>query len=153
VDERQQCSGVEWLSGPLAGEQPAAAGVGDPVRVLPVRHELEQNVGECYGDWRGWLAEADEDLVAYNIIEGVIAVAAGLVAGSIALVGFGFGSWIEVAAAAAVLHRLRAEIRHGQVDETKEHRALRFIAITFFALAAYVTVEGIRDLATDSGRT
>jgi hypothetical protein len=49
-----------------------------------------------------------------------------------------------------VLHRLRAEIRHGQVDETKEHRALRFIAITFFALAAYVTVEGIRDLATDS---
>jgi divalent metal cation (Fe/Co/Zn/Cd) transporter len=36
------------------------------------------------------------------------------------------------------------------VDEIKERRALRFIAITFFALAAYVTVEGIRDLVTES---
>jgi divalent metal cation (Fe/Co/Zn/Cd) transporter len=92
----------------------------------------------------------EQATIGYNIIEGVIAVAAGLVAGSIALVGFGFDSWIEVAAAAVVLHRLRAEIRHGRVDEAKERRALRFIAITFFALAAYVTVEGIRDLATDS---
>lgn len=62
-------------------------------------------------------------------------MSAGLVAGSIALVGFGFDSWIEVAASAVVLHRLRAEIRHGHVDEAKERRALRFIAITFFALA------------------
>jgi hypothetical protein len=72
------------------------------------------------------------------------------VAGSVALVGFGFDSWIEVAAAAVVLHRLRAEIRHGEVDEAKQRRTLRFIAITFFALAAHVTVEGIRDLVTDS---
>ena len=92
----------------------------------------------------------EQATIGYNIIEGVTAVGAGLVAGSIALVGFGFDSWIEVAAAAVVLHRLRAEIRHGRVDEAKERRALRFIAITFFALAAYVTIEGIRDLATDS---
>jgi divalent metal cation (Fe/Co/Zn/Cd) transporter len=88
--------------------------------------------------------------IGYNVIEGVIAVAAGLLAGSVALAGFGFDSWIEVAAAAVVLHRLRAEIRHGRVDEVKERRALRFIAITFFALAAYVTAEGIRDLVTSS---
>lgn len=92
----------------------------------------------------------EQATIGYNIVEGVVAVAAGLVAGSIALVGFGFDSWIEVAAAAVVLHRLRAEIRHGEVDQAKERRALRFIAITFFALAVYVTVEGIRDLATDS---
>jgi len=84
--------------------------------------------------------------IGYNVAEGVIAITFGLVAGSIALVGFGFDSWIEVAAAAVVLHRLRANIRGGRVDEAKERRALRFVAITFFALAAYVTVEGVRSL-------
>jgi divalent metal cation (Fe/Co/Zn/Cd) transporter len=88
--------------------------------------------------------------IGYNIMEGIVAVVAGLAAGSIALIGFGFDSCIEVAAAAVVLHRLRAEIRNGQVDEAKERRELRFIAITFFALAAYVTVEGIRDLVAGS---
>ncbi|MGH3432908.1 MAG: hypothetical protein ACRDQB_08750, partial [Thermocrispum sp.] len=43
-------------------------------------------------------------------------------------------------------HRLLAETRGGQVDEAKERRALRFVAVTFFVLAAYVTVEGIGDL-------
>ncbi len=84
--------------------------------------------------------------IGYNLAEGVIAVTFGLLAGSIALTGFGFDSWIEVAAATVVLQRLLAELRHGQVDETRQRRALRFIAVTFFALAAYVTVEGIRDL-------
>jgi divalent metal cation (Fe/Co/Zn/Cd) transporter len=84
--------------------------------------------------------------IGYNLAEGVIAVTFGLLAGSIALTGFGFDSWIEVAAATVVLQRLLAELRHGQVDETRQRHALRFIAITFFALAAYVTVEGVRDL-------
>jgi divalent metal cation (Fe/Co/Zn/Cd) transporter len=84
--------------------------------------------------------------IGYNLAEGVIAVTFGLLAGSIALTGFGFDSWIEVAAATVVLQRLHSELRLGQVDETKQRRALRFIAITFFALAAYVTVEGVRDL-------
>ncbi len=88
--------------------------------------------------------------IGYNVLEGVIAVAFGLLAGSVALVGFGFDSWIEVAAAAVVLHRLLAEIRGGDVDEAKERRALRFVAITFFVLAAYVVVEGARDLLTDA---
>jgi len=88
--------------------------------------------------------------IGYNVLEGIIAVSSGLVAGSIALVGFGFDSWIEVAAAAVVLQRLLAETRGADVDEAKERRALRFVAITFFVLAAYVTVEGIRDLLTEA---
>ncbi|MGH9250729.1 MAG: cation diffusion facilitator family transporter [Acidimicrobiales bacterium] len=86
--------------------------------------------------------------IGYNLIEGVIAVAAGLTAGAVSLIGFGVDSGIEVAAAAVVLTRLSAEIRGGSVDAAKERRALRFIALTFFALAAYVTIEGIRELVT-----
>jgi hypothetical protein len=56
----------------------------------------------------------EQATITYNIAEGVIAVTAGLVAGSIALVGFGFDSWIEVAAATVVLVRLRAELGSGQ---------------------------------------
>jgi Co/Zn/Cd efflux system component len=57
-------------------------------------------------------------------------------------------SGIEVAAAGVVLARLYAEVRGGRFDEAAEQRALRFIAVTFFALAAYVTVEAARDLLT-----
>ncbi|MFD7898572.1 cation diffusion facilitator family transporter [Streptomyces sp. NPDC059743] len=84
--------------------------------------------------------------IGYNVIEGIIAIAAGTVAGAVSLIGFGVDSGIEVAAAVVVLVRLLAEIKGGEPDEDKERRALKFIAITFFALAAYVTVEGIRDL-------
>jgi divalent metal cation (Fe/Co/Zn/Cd) transporter len=86
--------------------------------------------------------------IGYNVVEGVVAVTAGLVAGSVALTGFGVDSGIEVAAAGVVLWRLVAEFRGGVVDERKERQALRFIAVTFFALAAYVVLEGIRDLVT-----
>jgi hypothetical protein len=84
--------------------------------------------------------------IGYNVVEGLVAVAAGLVAGLVSLVGFGIDSGIEVAAAGVVLHRLYAEVRGGGVDEAKERRALKFIALTFFALAVYVTVEGVLHL-------
>ncbi|MGC4971648.1 cation diffusion facilitator family transporter [Streptomyces sp. DT199] len=86
--------------------------------------------------------------IGYNVVEGVIAISAGAVAGAVSLIGFGVDSGIEVAAAVVVLVRLLAEIKGGEPDEAKERRALKFIAITFFALAAYVTVEGIRDLVS-----
>jgi divalent metal cation (Fe/Co/Zn/Cd) transporter len=86
--------------------------------------------------------------IGYNLAEGVIAVAAGLAASAVSLIGFGIDSGIEVAAAAVVLTRLTAEIRGGDPDPAKERRALRFIAVTFFALAVYVTVVGARDLIT-----
>lgn len=85
--------------------------------------------------------------IGWNVVEAVIAIAAGITAGSIALVGFGFDSAIEVAAATVVVWQFRSEMRGG-VDEDREHRALKMIAVTFFVLAAYVTFEAVRSLIT-----
>ena len=94
-----------------------------------------------------WLAALT---IAWNVIEAVVAIGAGLAAGSLALVAFGFDSIIEVLSACVVVWQLRAELRH-HYDEDRERRALRLIAITFFVLAAYVTVEAARDLFFASG--
>ena len=83
--------------------------------------------------------------VTYNAVEAVIAIAAGLVAGSAALVGFGLGSVIEVSSGLVILWQFRHRL-----PESREQAALRFIALSFFALAAYVSVDSIRALrATD----
>ena len=92
----------------------------------------------------------EQATIAYNILEGIVAITAGLAAGSVALVGFGFDSGIEVAAATVVLWRLRADLRGGTVDEVRHRLALRFIAVTFFLLAGYVIVEGVGDLLTSA---
>ena len=84
--------------------------------------------------------------VGYNVVEGVVAVSAGLAAGLVSLVGFGFDSGIESVASVLVGLRLAARLRHGSTDEDKERRALRGVALTFFVLAGYVTIEGIRGL-------
>ncbi|GAY15531.1 cation transporter [Mycobacterium sp. shizuoka-1] len=89
--------------------------------------------------------------IAYNIAEGAIAVTAGLLAGLISVIGFGFDSAIESLTAILVALRLSARLRHGVADEGKERQTLRFVAISFFILAAYVTVEGIRNIT--SGET
>jgi divalent metal cation (Fe/Co/Zn/Cd) transporter len=79
--------------------------------------------------------------ITWNLVEGVVAIGAGFLAGSIALVGFGFDSMIEAFAASVVVWQLK-----GSSSEEREHRALRMIAVTFFVLAAYVTLESVRDL-------
>lgn len=84
--------------------------------------------------------------VAYNVAEGAIAITAGLAAGLVSVVGFGVDSAIESIAAVLVAMRLSARLRDGEVDERRERRALRLVAVTFFLLAAYVTLEGIRSL-------
>lgn len=84
--------------------------------------------------------------VTYNVVEGVIAVTVGLMAGLVSLVGFGFDSGIESAASVLVGLRLAARLRHGEADETQERRALKAVAVTFFVLAAYVILEGTRSL-------
>jgi divalent metal cation (Fe/Co/Zn/Cd) transporter len=82
--------------------------------------------------------------ISWNVMEGLVAVGSGLVAGSVALVGFGFDSFIEVFAAVVVLWQLRG------VSETKERRALKLISLSFFVLAAYIVVESGRDLLTEA---
>jgi divalent metal cation (Fe/Co/Zn/Cd) transporter len=81
--------------------------------------------------------------VSYNVIEAVIAITAGLVAGSIALVGFGLDSIVEVSSGLIILWQFRHPL-----PESRERRALRLMALSFFALAAYVTFESVRALAT-----
>lgn len=84
--------------------------------------------------------------VAYNVAEGAVAITAGLQAGLVSLVGFGLDSGIESAAGVLVALRLAARLRDGEADQRKERRALRFVAVTFFVLAAYVVIEGVRSL-------
>ena len=67
-------------------------------------------------------------------------------AGLVSLVGFGLDSGIESAAAVLVGLRLASRLRHGDVDEAKERRTLKAVAVTFYVLAAYVTFEGVRSL-------
>lgn len=92
--------------------------------------------------WTRWAFRLAYATIAWNVVEAVVAVSAGLVAGSIALIGFGFDSSIEVFAAAVVIWRLRG------ATEEREERALKLIAVSFFVLAAYVTVQSVYDLAT-----
>lgn len=84
--------------------------------------------------------------VAYNVAEGAIAITAGILAGLVSLIGFGFDSGIESAASVLVGLRLAARLRNGEADEAKERRALKAVAVTFFVLAAYVVFEGTRSL-------
>lgn len=86
--------------------------------------------------------------IAYNIAEGLIAVTAGLAAGLISVIGFGLDSAIESVSAVLVALRLSARLRFGVADERKERLALKLVAVSFFVLAAYVVVEGLRNLAS-----
>jgi divalent metal cation (Fe/Co/Zn/Cd) transporter len=84
--------------------------------------------------------------VAYNVVEGAVAIAAGVLAGLVSVVGFGVDSGIESIAGVLVGLRLAARLRHGRADEATEKLVLRLVAVTFFVLAGYVTVEGVRSL-------
>ena len=80
--------------------------------------------------------------IAYNVVEAVVALAEGTRVSSSALIGFGLDSVIEISSAAAIAWQFSAHD-----PETREKTALRFIAFSFFALAAYVTVDAVRALA------
>lgn len=83
--------------------------------------------------------------VAYNSLEGLIALGAGLLAGSIALVGFGFDSLIEVTSGAALIWRL-----HLDKDESRRERVegitVRIVGVCFLLLAVYVSYDSIKSL-------
>lgn len=81
--------------------------------------------------------------IAWNVIEAAVAIGAGWLAGSVALVGFGLDSIIETVAASAVYRRFRAEMKGASEEEAEAHegRALRIVGITFFVLALYILYE------------
>jgi divalent metal cation (Fe/Co/Zn/Cd) transporter len=86
--------------------------------------------------------------VGWNIIEAVVAIGAGLIAGSVALIGFGVDSGVEVISAVGLLWRFRKAGPTATVQEesTAERRALYIVAATFFLLAAYISYEAISAL-------
>src|SRR4051794_36159474 len=88
-----------------------------------------------------WLSWAS---LGYMAVEGAVALAAGLVAGSIALIGFGIDSAIEGFASLVIVWRFTGTRLH---SEHAEQRAQRLVAIQFFILAPYIGVQAIRDLA------
>src|SRR5919109_4126341 len=77
--------------------------------------------------------------ITYNVVEAIVAITAGTVASSTALIGFGLDSVIEVSSAAAVAWQFA-----GADPAKREKTALRIIAVSFFALAGYVAVESVR---------
>lgn len=87
--------------------------------------------------------------IAWNVVEGVIAIAAALVASSRALIGFGLDSAVESISASVLLWRMTAEIRNPERAERVEHLATRAIGVSFIVLAAFVAAESIRSLVTN----
>lgn len=85
--------------------------------------------------------------VGYNLVEGLISVFAGLLAGSIALVGFGLDSFMESLSGGVMVWRFR---KHGELSEREEEavekRATKWVAYTFFVLGAYVLFESAKKL-------
>lgn len=85
--------------------------------------------------------------VAWNVAEALVAIGAGVLSGSIALVGFGVDSAIEVTSAVGLLWRLRTSADAPKDEETAaERRALYVVAFTFFALALYVALDAVTGL-------
>lgn len=81
--------------------------------------------------------------VTYNLTEAVISIGAGVVAGSIALVGFGLDSIVEVSSGLVILWQFRHRL-----PQSREQQAVRLISLSLFALAAFVAVESVRTLLT-----
>ncbi|GAA1142760.1 cation transporter [Kribbella jejuensis] len=121
--------------GPAGGEPLQLGGVGSAWVVDPGERER-------LGRRARLLAAAS---VAYNVIEAVVAVSSGMIAGSVALVGFGLDSVVEVSSGLIILWQFRHPL-----PESRERKALRMLAFSFFTLAAYVGFESVRALVSGS---
>ncbi len=83
--------------------------------------------------------------ITWNTLEGLVAIVAGAIAGSISLVGFGVDSFIEVTSGAALLWRMTTDADTNK-RERNERRALRVVGLCFMGLAVYIAYESIADL-------
>ena len=88
--------------------------------------------------------------LGWNLLETVVGIAAGLAAGSVALLGFGLDSVVEASSAGVLVWRLKVEHSRRRTAEEAERRAIRLVALAFFALAAYVGGRAIYDLVTQA---
>jgi divalent metal cation (Fe/Co/Zn/Cd) transporter len=93
--------------------------------------------------WAWWLTGLT---IAWNSLEAVVAILSGIVAGSIALVGFGLDSVVEVSSAVVIAWRLSRQSADRVANERAERRAVRLIAFSFFGIAAYVTYDALTKL-------
>lgn len=84
--------------------------------------------------------------IGWNLVEGIVALVSGVFSGSVALVGFGFDSFIEIGSGGVLLWRLRSERRECDVADL-ERRALRLVGISFLLLAGYIAFDAIKSLA------
>jgi divalent metal cation (Fe/Co/Zn/Cd) transporter len=85
---------------------------------------------------------------AWNVIEAFVGMAAGIAAGSVALVGFALDSVVESSSSGILIWRLRSERHGGRPPEELERRAVRLVAVAFLALALYVAAKSALDLIT-----
>lgn len=106
------------------------------IHVEHIGHDRDEQVKR--GRWLEYFT------IVWNLVEGVVSVGAGLLAGSVALVGFGFDSFIESASGGALLWRLHLD-RPERRDQA-ERMALKLVGVSFLLLAAYVAFDGIKSL-------
>jgi len=95
---------------------------------------------------RRWAWALTALTIGWNSLEAVIATASGLIAGSIALVGFGLDSVVEVSSALIISWRLLQQTTDHQANERAERRAVRLIAISFIGIGVYVTYDSVMKL-------
>lgn len=93
--------------------------------------------------WAWWLTGLT---IGWNSLEAIVAIVSGLITGSIALVGFGLDSVVEVGSALVIVWRLAHRSTDPGADERIERRAVRLIALTFFAIAVYVVYDSVTKL-------
>jgi divalent metal cation (Fe/Co/Zn/Cd) transporter len=84
--------------------------------------------------------------LGYNVAEAAIGIVAGLAAGSVALFGFGLDAVVEASSSLVIIWRLNVERSGSSSSEEAEHKAIRMVAVAFFALAAYIAVNSTVDL-------
>src|SRR5690349_15896690 len=102
-------------------------------------------------DLRCWAWSLTALTIAWNSPEAAVSIGGGLLAGSMALVGFGLDSVVEVASALIIVWRLAQQGGDHASNERAEQRAVRLIGLSFFAIAAYIVVDagstllGMRD--------
>ena len=85
--------------------------------------------------------------VGYNLVEGIVSIFAGLLAGSIALVGFGLDSFVESLSGSVMIWRFRRQEEMSEEEEKRiEKKAIRLVAYTFFVLGAYILYESVKKI-------